>query len=512
MDKENRQLPEIEIHGTIFQFDIETLMLVEKGNPKNEISFAFMEDNKTGYFFEYSALHKNHYFINANIEVGETYYQNSNSHIDPLLEVELPRITEIDPLGFMERYHCTTKDMVEKTDFELMVDQDAYNKRIDGTPVSVTILGNRYEVDPVNDTLWSIDGKEDIELKKFADYLNITNLCYDIFYDPESGKAVDIFKDGLGNIEAVRLIEIPVIPYLDPIGKNHAMGLPPEFGLLYIDVRLHFDIQVSTNELSQLIRTNRNETGQVELLIEGTTFLVDIDALSLRDKTNADNEIPLVDMTEAHGGYLFDYKNREIWIPEFCVLDSQGMAKKYNVSIDEVRKHNDFEIMVDQEAYDLRVNKGRLPTIDIDGHTFTVDMRMNMLRSSTDFASKGINFDDIDHYYSEEKDAYIIPYDPQKKEFRELDYENLFDIPKDLIAVEFPFQTKLDPVGWNREGGWDLRMDLKSIGVKSHFEAKTIPWEHTYIVDIIKDNKELQKRKDNTQTNKKPNQSKGRKM
>ena len=48
-----------------------------------------------------------------------------------------------------------------------------------------------------------------------------------------------------------------------------------------------------------------------------------------------------------------------------------------------------------QEAYDMRVNKGMLPTIDIAGHTFYVDIRMDMLRPKDDFLSKGIVFSDI---------------------------------------------------------------------------------------------------------------------
>ncbi|MGJ1359996.1 hypothetical protein ACR79K_25155 [Sphingobacterium siyangense] len=49
-----------------------------------------------------------------------------------------------------------------------------------------------------------------------------------------------------------------------------------------------------------------------------------------------------------------------------------------------------MENEINQEAYDLRVNKGMLPTIDIAGHTFYVDIRMDMLRPKDDFLSKGI--------------------------------------------------------------------------------------------------------------------------
>lgn len=145
--------------------------------------------------------------------------------------------------------------------------------------------------------------------------------------------------------------------------------------------------------------------------------------------------------------------------------------------------------------YDLRVTKGQLPTIDVAGYLFYVDMRMDKLRPKDDFLSKGISFKEIDDHFSEELNAYIIPYDPIKHEFSELDYENLLSIPKDLLAIQFPFQKKLDPIGWNRQNGWDILDDVKAKDLIPHFKAKIIPWEKTYIKDIIKDNKEFQKQK-----------------
>lgn len=513
MDNENRKLPEVEIEGTIFQFDIERLALIEKNNPGNAITFAYMKDHGTHYSFNYSAMFKNHHFIMTNPSPNEIVDRITNPDFDPAIKVQIPRITEIDPLGFSEKYNCNTKDMVEKTDFELMVNQEIYNKRIDGHPVKVNICGNQYVVDPDNDILWSLEGKPDIELKGMEDYYSDRSKSYTIFYEPMSGNVVDISKESKMESETVRLVEIPNIRTLDPIGKNHAQSLPLKFGLIYHDLKLEYDLAFSLDEVSQVIPIKRNEQGQMELLIEGTTFIADINTFEYRDKSDPGNKIELREMQDnEEGGYVVLYKHKELLLPEFVELDPEGMAKKYNVSVDEVKKHDDFYFMVDQKAFEIRM-QGQLPTLEIDGHTFTVDIRMNMLRSATDFASKGISFDEIDHYYSEEKDAYIIPYDPVKKEFRELDYENLFSIPKDLIAVEFPFQNKLDPIGWNRAGGWDLKEDLKWLGVKTHFEAKTIPWEQTYIVDIIRDNKEiLQKKQDNQQEDKPKNQSKGRKM
>lgn len=102
-----------------------------------------------------------------------------------------------------------------------------------------------------------------------------------------------------------------------------------------------------------------------------------------------------------------------------------------------------MENEINQEAYDLRVNKGMLPTIDIAGHTFYVDIRMDMLRPKDDFLSKGIVFSDIENYYDEDKRTYTIPYNPKTHEFQEPDYRNIKELPKDLIAVSFPLKDCL---------------------------------------------------------------------
>ncbi|MCT3639655.1 hypothetical protein HZR07_03425 [Elizabethkingia anophelis] len=173
--------------------------------------------------------------------------------------------------------------------------------------------------------------------------------------------------------------------------------------------------------------------------------------------------------------------------------------------------------IVDQEAYDLRVNKGMLPTIAIAGHTFYVDIRMDMLRPKDDFLSKGIVFSDIANYYDEDKRTYTIPYNPKTHEFQEPDYRTIKELPKDLIAVQFPSERLLDRIGWNRHYGFELTHGLAKQGLKLQFEAKQIPWEKTFLVGLIKSNlkeeKNLQKATEKQQpTQAKKGKPKGRKM
>ncbi|SHM89854.1 hypothetical protein [Flavobacterium chilense] len=149
--------------------------------------------------------------------------------------------------------------------------------------------------------------------------------------------------------------------------------------------------------------------------------------------------------------------------------------------------------MVDQKAFDLRINKGLLPTIEIAGHTFYVDVRMDKLRPKDDFLSKGIVFSDIESYYDGDKRTYIIPYNPKTHQFQEPDYRTIVGFPKDLIAVEFPSERLLDRIGWNRKYGMDIKHGLVKQGLKLQFIAKNVPWKETFLLNLIKSNLHAEK-------------------
>lgn len=255
--------------------------------------------------------------------------------------------------------------------------------------------------------------------------------------------------------------------------------------------------------------------------IEGTDFVVDVNKLELAEKENYKNVIPFEDMRYTGNGYTFEYshKNKNIpgmfaresttvRIPEFIILDPIGMANKYHFHIDEIKDKTDFELMVDQKAFDMRVNKGILPTVDIAGHLFYVDIRMDKLRPKDDFLSNGIVFSDIETYYDLGKRTYTIPYNPKTREFQEPDYLNLKELPKDLIAVSFPSERLLDRIGWNRKYGLEITHGLVRNGLKLQFAAKNVPWKKTFLVDLIKSNLKAEKRQERATKKQQPIQSK----
>ncbi|MFV8326895.1 hypothetical protein [Flavobacterium sp. ZS1P14] len=263
--------------------------------------------------------------------------------------------------------------------------------------------------------------------------------------------------------------------------------------------------------------------------IEATEFLVDVNKLELSEKSNPKNIISIFHMRDLGDGYEFSYGLQEkniphlfssnkkitVTIPELVKLDPEGMAAKYNIT--DVTSKSDFDLMVDQDALQKRIRLGHLPTVDIARHTFYADARIDLLRPKDDYTTMGIRFSEIDHYFDEEKNCYIIPYNPTTHEFQELDYDNITEYPKELLAIEFPHEYKLDPIGWNRRNGFDETQNLKRIGLKLQFKARTIPWNETGIDETIKENlKRLQSKKmkpgQSQSTPDNPTKKKGRKM
>ena len=264
--------------------------------------------------------------------------------------------------------------------------------------------------------------------------------------------------------------------------------------------------------------------------IDNTVFIVDVDKTELRQKDNPKNTISFLDMTDLGDCYQIDYcratknfpppfsyeSDVTIRIPEMVKLDPEGMAIKYNCSIQEIRSKTDFDLMVDQNAYRERI-AGLLPMVNIAGHTFYVDLRMGSLRPHDDFSTKGIIFNQIKDYYNEEKGVYQIPYNPTTHQFEPIDLD-ITSIPKHLIPIEFPSERKLDPIGYNKLHGNSLHREVKKLNLQLSFKAKEIFWSETNVPTLIKLNKQeikqqkLEKKSNTIRQLKVPDKKKGPKL
>jgi hypothetical protein len=89
----------------------------------------------------------------------------------------------------------------------------------------------------------------------------------------------------------------------------------------------------------------------------------------------------------------------------------------------------DFELMVDQEALTRRIKHGELPTVEIGGHIFYADARIDLLRPKDDFSTMGIRFDDLEDWYVEDKNVYAFPYDPKNFEIGDREWDKILNTP-----------------------------------------------------------------------------------
>ncbi|WP_078225670.1 hypothetical protein [Flavobacterium sp. LM4] len=239
--------------------------------------------------------------------------------------------------------------------------------------------------------------------------------------------------------------------------------------------------------------------------IHETEFIVDVNQLKLRGKDNPKNVISISDMDEkAIQGYKFWYspKSKSLTtyaeqgaklaeIPDFVKLDPIGMAKKHNISEDKIAEMDDFKLMVNQDAFDKIAYKGIIPTIDIAGHTFYIDLFNDKLHPKDDIWSRGIIFSELKYYYSHKDNTFTIPYNQRTHTFQEVSL-NVKEIPEDLIVVQIPQKRTLDPIWQNKSGNLNSSDYLKKEGVHLHYEAKVIPWHQTRFAETIKRNNSQQ--------------------
>jgi hypothetical protein len=228
----------------------------------------------------------------------------------------------------------------------------------------------------------------------------------------------------------------------------------------------------------------------------GIEFIVDVDKFEYREKANPDNRYTLADMIDCgEDGYRFSHfdqssrKDLSITAPQFVTQAPWEMAEKYNKTVGEILLLTDFELMVDQEAWTRRIKNGQLPTIEIGGHLFYADARIDLLRPKDDLSTMGIRFDELDSYFVEDKNSYAFPYDPETHAIANFEWDNILEYPKDFIFIEIPHVSILDPVGWNRRWGWGETEGLKEIGLRLEFKAQTVPWHKSGIDQIIAENR-----------------------
>lgn len=229
-------------------------------------------------------------------------------------------------------------------------------------------------------------------------------------------------------------------------------------------------------------------------MVGGVEFKIDVANCRLIERENDKNTISLLDhIARNKKGYSFVFNplTKKVMygkvfsrgaamvdLPDMVKLDPIGMSIKYGLTLGEVKAKTDFQLMVDQDAYQKRL-AGELPVLDLQGHIYSIDIRSHRLVSKDDIARADISLYDLNFVNVDNQATYMLGYNTERKDIELVDVYEIFsknEVPDNLVPLTFPVDEYLDPIGFNIEMGNAIDYRLRQRGVKQHFEAKIEDW------------------------------------
>lgn len=205
----DRKLPTYNIGDSDFIVDVNQLELREKGNEKNSISIEEMNElSFRGYKFWYNT--SDHKLASC---VGSG-----------AVEISIPDFVRLDPEGMAKKYNLHPDQITLLSDFDLMVDQDLYDKIAYQNYIpTIEIDGHIFHVDafdrklrPEND-IWS----RGISYADINYYYSKQQNAFIIPYNRKTHSFHEAApQDILYGSEDIIIVRIPRLEYLDPIRDN----------------------------------------------------------------------------------------------------------------------------------------------------------------------------------------------------------------------------------------------------------------------------------------------------
>ncbi len=249
-----RELPEIMIEGTAFVVDVKDFVLREKGRLDNQMSVYEMRDVGYGYEFDYLPALKN--FSAPWAMEGEVL-------------VQIREMVNLDPVGMAKKHSLSLEAIRGMSDFELMVDMEAYYNRIsNGTLPVINIAGKPFEVDVERDMLRpkEIPDSKGIKFSDIKSYYDSDEQVYTIPYDPKRQEFVELNYAVIKELpKDIIVVSFPSERLLDRVGWNKLNGFDIIHGLKQNGLTMQFtatQVPWTDTHLPEIIRRNVETLGK----------------------------------------------------------------------------------------------------------------------------------------------------------------------------------------------------------------------------------------------------------
>lgn len=127
----------------------------------------------------------------------------------------------------------------------------------------------------------------------------------------------------------------------------------------------------------------------------------------------------------------------------------------------------------EQEVLIARRMQGFLPTIEIFGQPFYIDIRMRELRAVDDF-SKSLSFRSMERDQLTDEMSFL--YDPKEKciFIPNADQPAVAEKP---VIIMLPPEIKMDPIGTARRRGYDTGLTLKEFPIQKELKAEVFEFD-----------------------------------
>jgi len=227
-----------------------------------------------------------------------------------------------------------------------------------------------------------------------------------------------------------------------------------------------------------------------EHVIEGTSFVVEVEHFGIRQKDRPSNTISFEQLIDKGGYYELPYnmrtKNiaglmdelyddvRQVKVPPMASLDPVGMAAKFGSEEKDLTGKTDMEVMITDNKDLLERLGGKMPILEVDGKDFTIDVLAGELRSVGDpdmtIPLESL-FPENDSPYSS-----MFYYDTKTCRASEKSIDQAPAPPGEHVVILIvPRPIDLDPVGVAKCLGEDPISFQKLIPAKLRHKAEMMP-------------------------------------